>query len=263
MKIQALAIAFIIAGTTAQFLDVEQPRYLQETNSTIAFSSTLACGGCIRGGNIFCSKNGQSPVCCQTTAQCATQIADKTFTCSNTISSQFNRLVKICSKNQPAGCGSKTNINLNSVGENQQINATNIPVGASCSYRVMSKCGFPAFDLNNTYIDVSVINQAGGSETVEDLPDNANLSASDVAIPKVVNGNPTTKDATCGKMRKMFVTVTNVLPTVTNSTRLLQTSAQSFSLTFTATDGPVASSSAISMMANFMVVIASLIYFAF
>ncbi len=58
MKIQALAVAFIIAGTTAQFLDIDQPRYLQEVNATVAFSATLACGGCIRGGNIFCSKNG-------------------------------------------------------------------------------------------------------------------------------------------------------------------------------------------------------------
>ncbi len=58
MKIQALAVAFIIAGTTAQFLDIDQPRYLQEVNATVAFSATLPCGGCIRGGNIFCSKNG-------------------------------------------------------------------------------------------------------------------------------------------------------------------------------------------------------------
>jgi hypothetical protein len=56
MKIQALALAFLIAGTTAQFLEL--PRNLQESTSTISFSSTLPCGGCIRGGNIFCSKNG-------------------------------------------------------------------------------------------------------------------------------------------------------------------------------------------------------------
>lgn len=210
-------------------------------------------------------------MCCQTAAQCATQIADKTFTCSNSVSSQFNRLIKICSKNQPAGCGSKTNINLNSLGEKQQIDATAIPVGASCSYRVMSKCGFPAFDLNNTNIDVTVINQAGGSETVDDLPDNATLSASDAAVPRAANGvvsyiagNPTEKDASCGKMRKMFVTVTNVPPAATNSTRLLQAGAQSFSLAFTATDGPVASSSSVvSVVAKFVVVLSSLIYLAF
>ena len=93
----------------------------------------------------------------------------------------------------------------------------------------MSKCGFPSFDLDNTNIDVSVINQAGGSETVDDLPDNSTLSAYDVAVPRVgkngkmsyVSGNPTTKDGTCGKMRKMFVTITNIPPTVSNSTRLL------------------------------------------
>ena len=158
---------------------------------------------------------------------------------------------------------------MNSVGENQQINATGIPVGTSCTYRVMSKCGFPAFDLNNTNIDVSVINQAGGSETVDDLPDNANLTGTDAAVPRAVNGkisyisgNPTAKDDTCGKMRKMFVTVTNVPPTVSNSTRLLQ-SVESFSLTFTSTDGPAATtSSTFTLMSSLALVFASLIYLA-
>ena len=134
----------------------------------------------------------------------------------------------------------------------------------------MSKCGFPAFDLNNTNIDVSVINQAGGSETVDDLPDNANLTATDAAVPKAVNGkisyisgNPTAKDAACGKMRKMFVTVTNVPPTVSNSTRLLQ-SVQSFALTFSSTDGPAdTTSSAFTLITSLALVFASLIYLAF
>jgi len=280
MKYSALAVAFIIAGTTAQFLDVEQPRYLQETTASVNFTATLPCGGCVRGGNIFCSKNGLTPVCCQTATQCATQIADKTFTCTNGVGSQFNRLVKVCAKNQPNTCG-KTNINLNSLGENQQINATNIPVGASCSYRVMSKCGFPAFDLNNTNLDVTVINQGekgGATEVVEDLPDNATLSVEEVAIPRVdkngklrfTAGNPKAKDESCGKMRKMFVTITNIPPAPSNTSRLLQTAAPAtFSLTFTSTDGSEAladaapTSSAFTVMTNFVVLIASLVYFAF
>ena len=133
----------------------------------------------------------------------------------------------------------------------------------------MSKCGFPAFDLNDTNIDVSVINQAGGSETVEDLADNANLTGTDAAVPRAVNGkisyisgNPTAKDDTCGKMRKMFVTVTNVPPTVSNSSRLLQT-GQSFSLTFTSTDGPATTSSAFTLISSLALVFASFIYIAF
>jgi hypothetical protein len=140
----------------------------------------------------------------------------------------------------------------------------------------MSKCGFPAFEIDNANIDVSVINQAGGNETVDDLPDNTNLSASDVALPKVgangkikyVAGNPNAKDASCGKMRKMFVTVTNLpVDNTTNSTapkRTLQ--AASFSINFQATDGPIEaeSSSAISMIMNAsFAVLASLLYFAF
>ena len=99
MKCSAFAVAFIIAGTTPQFLDIEQPRYLQETTASINFTANLPCGGCIRGRYIFCSKNGVTPVCCQIATQCATQIADKTFTCTNGVGSQFNRLVKVCSMN--------------------------------------------------------------------------------------------------------------------------------------------------------------------
>lgn len=137
----------------------------------------------------------------------------------------------------------------------------------------MSKCGFPAFEIDNANIDVSVINQAGGNDnTVDDLADNATLSASEVAAPRVgpngkiiyVSGNPDTKDATCGKMKKMFVTVTNLpVANSTNSTRILQ-AATSFAINFQATDGPIATSGAISMMMSAsLAIIASLIFIAF
>ena len=134
----------------------------------------------------------------------------------------------------------------------------------------MSKCGFPALEVNDTNIDVTVINQAGGNEnTVDDLPDNSTLSAADAAVATPANGkisytsgNPTTKDATCGKMRKMFVTITNIAPPTTPA-RLLQTSAP-IAVSFSATDGPAATTSgAVSMIMNACIVLISLLYFAF
>ncbi len=73
MKTQVLSLTLLVVGAVA-FLENE-PRMLQETNSTtIAFASTLQCGGCIRGGNIFCA--GPSPakpsICCRNAAECAT-----------------------------------------------------------------------------------------------------------------------------------------------------------------------------------------------
>ena len=92
----------------------------------------------------------------------------------------------------------------------------------------MSKCGFPALEVNDTNIDVTVINQAGGNEnTVDDLPDNSTLSAADAAVATSVNGKMsyiTKNAASCCKMRKMFITVTNIAPS-TIPARLLQTSA--------------------------------------
>ena len=101
MRFAAIAAALLVAGTTANFLEFES-RLLMETNSTtVAFASTLACGGCIRGGNIFCLGSGTKVnKCCRTPAECSVEIADKAYTCSNSITSQFNRLFKVCSKSQ-------------------------------------------------------------------------------------------------------------------------------------------------------------------
>jgi hypothetical protein len=104
----------------------------------------------------------------------------------------------------------------------------------------MSKCGFPAFEVSGANIDVTVIRQADGKAEADDVADNETLSADSVAIPRFKNGkiayNAGTgrkKDGTCGKMRKLYVTITNIpaLPEPTNSTRLLQTA--NLALTFT------------------------------
>ena len=86
MRIVYLAAAFLVAGTTANFLDFDT-RILEETNSTtIPFAPTLACGGCVRGGNVFCLGSGNKVnKCCRTVAECAAEIADKAYTCTNTV----------------------------------------------------------------------------------------------------------------------------------------------------------------------------------
>ena len=228
MKIQTIAVAFFIAGTVA-FLDNEA-RILQETASTtVTFASTLPCGGCIRGGNIFCAgpSAAKPSKCCKTATECATEIADKTYLCSNTVKSQFNSLYKVCTKSQSAAVCGKDKINLQAVDASEAINITALPVGSSCTYRVMSKCGFPAFDANNTNIDVTVVKQQGKGET-DDVPDNETLSADSVAIPRGKGGKISfnmgegQKDPSCDKMRKLYVTITNI-PPAANTTRILQT----------------------------------------
>jgi hypothetical protein len=166
------------------------------------------------------------------------------MTCSNTVKSQFNRLYSVCSKVQSSSCG-KTLVNLQSVGASDRINITSLAVGQSCSYKVMTKCGLPAFDINNTNIDVTVIQQQGKDENT-DFNANDTIPDSDTAIIKPRDGqikytfgNNTEKDSTCDKMRKMFVTITNVAPSA-NATRILQTSS-SLSINFYSTDGSASS----------------------
>lgn len=79
---------------------------------------------------------------------------------------------------------------------------------------------------NNTNIDVVVVNQQG-KDMNTDIDPNATLASNETAsiAPKngminYVFGNPSTNDSSCGKMRKMFVTITNIAPPATSS-RLL------------------------------------------
>jgi len=184
MRIAFLAATLLVAGTTANFLDFES-RSLMETNATtVAFAAALPCGGCVRGGNIFCLGSGAKVnKCCRTAAECSVEIADRAYTCSNTVTSQFNRLFKICSRSQTTAVCGRSNVNLQAINATDAINITNLAVGSSCSYRVMSKCGFPAFEVTGANIDVTVLKQEGKAEA-EDVGDNETVSADQVAMPR-------------------------------------------------------------------------------
>jgi hypothetical protein len=56
--LRKLSLAFLVLGTVAaqDFLRVLAggPPKFYDQNATIAFSSTLGCGSCIRGGYIHC-----------------------------------------------------------------------------------------------------------------------------------------------------------------------------------------------------------------
>jgi len=270
MRIASIAAAFFVVGTTANFLEFEA-RSLQEVNATtVTFAATLACGGCIRGGNIFCLGSGAKVnKCCRTETECSVELLDKAYTCSNSVKSQFNRLYKICAKAQTAAVCGRSNVNLQAINATDAINITNIPVGSSCTYRVMSKCGFPAFDVTGANVDVAVLRQEGKAET-EDVADNETVSSTQVAIPRQVGGKISfnagagQNDGTCGKMRKLFVTITNIPPSpVANSTRLLQTGTN-LEITFAASSGDSgASSSGSSLFFSAFVGLVSLIMIAF
>ena len=133
----------------------------------------------------------------------------------------------------------------------------------------MSKCGFPALDVTGANVDVTVLKQEGKGET-EDVADNETVSSTQVAIPRQVgskisfNAGAGQNDDTCGKMRKLFVTITNIPPSpVANSTRLLQTGTN-LAITFAASSGDSASSSsAIFIINGAFIALVSLIMLAF
>lgn len=118
----------------------------------------------------------------------------------------------------------------------------------------MSKCGFPALEMTGANIDVTILKVEGKPEA-EDLADNETVSSDQSVLPKQQNGKLSfnagagQRDDSCGKMRKIYVTLTNIPPTnTTNSTRILQAAAQNMQLTFSASAGDSATSSAKSII---------------
>lgn len=107
------------------------------------------------------------------------------------------------------------------------LNITNLTVGQSCSYKVTSKCGFPAFDIDNPNIDVTIIKKEGKDKNDNnDLLSNDTLADTDTESAKSSGGKikfdygkGLAKDTTCGRTRKIYVTLTNIASA--NGTRIL------------------------------------------
>ena len=121
----------------------------------------------------------------------------------------------------------------------------------------MSKCGFPAFDVAGANIDITVLKSENKAET-DDVGDSEVVSSDQVAVVRqkdgkiAYNAGTGQNDITCGKMRKLYVTVTNIPPTPEAGTRILQ-AAQNLQLTFSASAGTASSAKNLILGAVFAV----------
>ena len=141
-----LAIAY---SANAEFLQgFTDERVLQSSqkyygdNVTIAFSLTLGCGACIRGGYIFCYKGVEGSImtttlstsnykCCKTATDCARYYTDSTYTCSNTY--EDSTLAKFSCPFMKQECGDTDTLVINNIGDTQNI-TMKINTGSSCFY---------------------------------------------------------------------------------------------------------------------------------
>ncbi len=97
------------------------------------------------------------------------------------------------------------------------INIDSLDYGQSCTYGVISNCGYPKIDINQTNIDVVVASLSNSSMWSFDNP----LFQFDKSLTetlKSINGKlsytygngEVSVDASCGTNRVIFVTITNL-----------------------------------------------------
>lgn len=86
--------------------------------------------------------------------------------------------------------------------------------GDSCSYRVFSKCGLPKIEVNSSEVSIIAANIDTGSYD-PDFPDTDSVPDSSFKEYTGSDGKtsveyPNDNSGTCGKMRRMYVTLTHV-----------------------------------------------------
>lgn len=247
--------AILIIGSILASLAVatsEQARYLgfedfamqtlDETNVVIHFNSTLPCGACLRGGYVFC--NSTTPTCCEPTDITCIKCLIETW------KDPVNTLINMCGSIQAkAQCGNNS-IFIDTLSNSTDINIDYLNFGESCTYRLISNCGYPKIEINQTGVDV-VVASLQNSSLWSPLDNNFSFQKQLTQTLKAINGaisytyggdDGLTPDTSCNNNRTIFVTITNVNQGTTLATsRLLQgavktgNSVSNIGITFSAT----------------------------
>jgi predicted RNase H-like HicB family nuclease len=153
----ALTSSIVVSGSIAQeFLAPKGIQSLDETDININYEIDLSCSACIRGGYFYCGNTNQfDGSCCEfKNASCWTQSLDK---CMNTIWNQdeFNSLFNFCGNLQAKSTCGTSKILINGLGNSSDL-SINLKYGESCTYQIVSHCGFPRIEVNRTDLDVVV-----------------------------------------------------------------------------------------------------------
>jgi hypothetical protein len=127
---------------------------------------------------------------------------------------------------------------LDSLGNMTEFKINALNFGESCTYAIISNCGYPKIMINETELDVIV----AGVPSWKDFRENDKNLTFDQKLTRVLSyandtlkngsyeytfgkGSITNVDETCGKNRTLIMTVSNIKPTnssVIKESRMLQ-----------------------------------------
>jgi len=151
-------VATMVAAQSTFFPPLQT---LDETNIKIDFSYNLTCAACIRGGYFFCDSNKQTTgeeKCCSSIFDpgCLTDFS--ILKCMDNMwkEDSFNSLFNFCGSIQAnATCGNQT-LYLDSLGNMTEFKINALQFGESCTYAIVSNCGYPKIIIDKTDLDVVV-----------------------------------------------------------------------------------------------------------
>jgi hypothetical protein len=301
---------FLANATTTNTTKPPPPSFYGD-NVTIPFKVTLGCGACVRGSYIFCYKGVEGEIlnaslsatnqkCCMNATDCATEIANLNWTCSNLFTD--TTFAKFACPFIKTNCGPNNTINFEKEGERQDI-PINLEAGQTCFYQVNTKCGLPDFALNSTsgldieYVDydeedvpsptpAKASNGTGttkkddlkGKRPRDNMPErNATLqrsSNSQAKGPQAGRFDPTKEserqfkggmklnETTKCKPRHTLVSITSLVNSTATS-RILQTATTSYLITFEADSGTSSNSYSQALLAGLVFVASIMSVFAF
>ena len=223
MRSIALLSAFALVGFT-----VASPLLREAQTATVDYDKTLQCGGCIRGGFVFCGKTKSGTQCMKpedTTGIKALQ--DDGWNCDNGVIAKPGYVAyDICAQFNGAGCGSKgvENVLVDLV-DNSTVISRDIYLSYSqgCAYRVVSSCGFPQMNITHKQYDVTFAlkndNQTSGdpiinyefasNETVSYLKESVE-GAFTYVYPGIDDNSLSNCSNPNNTVRKMYVMITNL-----------------------------------------------------
>ena len=161
-----------------------------------AFDASMKCGKCIKNGYNYCHQGtygqvvstlGSAPTgtCCEND-QC-TEASDNTYMCSFTFTDP-EYAMSMCPQKQSV-CGTRQTVEFDDFGQTRSITTAVMTEGDSCTYKILSSKGAPAFKrtdtatLDSNNFEISFLEFDGEKVTKTDTEGTSAESSPAVGLP--------------------------------------------------------------------------------
>ncbi len=141
MRIQTALVTLLtstVAANTPNFLSKAMGfNTLEYSPTSMNFSSSLSCAGCVRSGYDYCVFDRR-----------CVEKATSDMLCSNQFADKYNFIYTVC-QNVPQ-CETPSKYKITSNSNTIEIEIFGLKLGDSCTYKLQTQCGYPRIFVNIT-----------------------------------------------------------------------------------------------------------------